>query len=40
MVAVFFAQIADVRDGGVEDPQAEQPKHGHQREAAGPVIGG
>jgi hypothetical protein len=33
-VAVLFAQIGDVRPGGFEDPQAEQPKHGHQREVA------
>jgi hypothetical protein len=33
-VAVLFAQISDVRTGGLEDPQAEQPGHGHQREAA------
>jgi len=33
-VAVFFAKISDVRTGGFEDPQAEQPEHGHQREEA------
>ena len=31
-VAVFFAQIADAGAGGFEDPQAQQPEHGHQRE--------
>jgi hypothetical protein len=31
-VAVFFAQVADVGTGGLEDPQAEQSEHGHQRE--------
>jgi hypothetical protein len=34
-VAVFFAEVCDVRAGGFEDSQAE---HGHQREVAG--IGG
>jgi len=33
-VAVLFAEVGDVRAGGLEDPQAEQPEHGHQREAA------
>jgi len=33
-VAVFFAQVGDVRPGGFEDPQAEQPEHGHEREVA------
>ena len=33
-VAVFFAQVGDVRAGGFEDPQAEQPEHGYQREIA------
>ena len=33
-VAVLFAQVSDVRAGGLEDPQAEQPEHGHQREVA------
>jgi hypothetical protein len=37
-VAVLFAEVDDVRAGGFEDPQAEQPEHGHQREVAG--IGG
>ena len=31
-VAVFFAEVGDVRGGSLEDPQAQQPKHGHQRE--------
>src|SRR5690348_3538802 len=33
-VAVFFAEVADVSTGGLEDPQAEQPEHRHQREVA------
>jgi hypothetical protein len=33
-VAVLFTQVGDVRTGGLEDPQAEQPEHGHQREVA------
>ena len=33
-VAVFLAEIGDVGAGGFEDPQAEQPEHGHQREVA------
>ena len=28
-VAVFFAQVGDVRAGGLEDPQAEQSQHRH-----------
>ena len=31
-VAVFFAEVGDVCAGGLEDPQAEQAEHGHQRE--------
>ncbi len=31
-VAVFFAEVSDVRAGGFEDPQAEQAEHGHQGE--------
>jgi len=31
-VAVFFAQVGDVGAGGFEDPQAQQPEHGHQGE--------
>jgi hypothetical protein len=34
-VAVLLAEVGDVRAGGFEDPQAEQPEHGHQREVAG-----
>jgi hypothetical protein len=37
-VAVFFAKPADVRTGGLEDPQAEQPEHGDQGEVV-PVSG-
>jgi hypothetical protein len=33
-VPVLFAEVGDVRTGGFEDPQAEQPEHGHQREVA------
>src|ERR1019366_815608 len=33
-VAVFFAEVGDVGPGGFEDPQAEQPEHGHQGEVA------
>jgi hypothetical protein len=33
-VAVFLAEIGDVRGGGFEDPQAQQAEHGHQREVA------
>ena len=33
-VAVFFAEVGDVRASGFEDPQAEQAEHGHQREVA------
>jgi hypothetical protein len=31
-VAVFLAQVGDVGAGGYEDPQAQQPEHGHQGE--------
>lgn len=31
---MFFAEVGDVGAGGFEDPQAEQPEHGHQREVA------
>jgi hypothetical protein len=31
-MAVFLGEIGDARAGGFEDPQAEQAKHGHQRE--------
>ena len=37
-VAVFLAEVADVSAGGLEDPQAEQAEHGHQREVV-PVRG-
>ena len=33
-VAVLLAEVGDVRAGGFEDPQAEQPEHGYQREVA------
>src|SRR5689334_14415441 len=33
-VAVFFAEVGDIRASGLEDPQAEQPEHGYQREIA------
>src|SRR5579863_2724920 len=32
-VAVFFTEVGDIGTGGFEYPQAEQPKHGHQRES-------
>jgi hypothetical protein len=28
-VPVLFAQVGDVRTGGLEDPQAQQAEHGH-----------
>ena len=31
-VTVLFTEVADVGAGGFEDPQAQQPEHGHQRE--------
>jgi hypothetical protein len=34
-VPVLFAEIGDVRSGGFEDAQAEQPEHGDQGEVAG-----
>jgi hypothetical protein len=37
-VPVFLAKVADVRAGGLEDPQAQQAQHGHQREVV-PVGG-
>ena len=37
-VPVFLAQVADVRAGGLEDPQAQQPEHGHKGEVV-PVGG-
>jgi hypothetical protein len=33
-MTVFFAEVGDVRHGGLEDPQAEQPEHGHQCDVA------
>ena len=33
-VAVLLTKVGDVRAGGLEDPQAEQPEHGHQGEVA------
>ncbi len=32
LVAVFLAQVGDAGAGGFEDPQAQQPEHGHQGE--------
>jgi hypothetical protein len=29
---MFLAEVGDVRAGSFEDPQAEQPEHGHQGE--------
>lgn len=31
-VAVFLAEVADAGVAGFEDPQPEQPEHGHQGE--------
>jgi len=41
-VAVFVAEVGDVRLGGFEDPQSEQAEHGYEREvvAVGRVAGG
>jgi hypothetical protein len=33
-VGVLLAEAGDVRAGGLEDPQAQQAEHGHQREVA------
>jgi hypothetical protein len=33
-VAVFLAEVGDVRAGGFEDPQAGQAEQGHHREVA------
>jgi len=33
-VAVLFTKIGDVSASGLENPQAEQPQHRHQREVA------
>ena len=35
---MLLAEVADVRAGGLEDPQAQQPEHGHQGEAV--LVGG
>ena len=35
---VLLAQVANVRTGGFEDPQAQQAEHGNQREVTG--VGG
>ena len=32
---MFFAEIAHVRAGGFEDPQAQQTEHRNQREVVG-----
>ncbi len=37
-VAVFLADVGDVRSGHLEDPQPQQSGHGHQREVM-PVRG-
>ena len=34
-VAVFLAEVGDVGAARFEDPQAEQPQHGHQGEVVG-----
>jgi hypothetical protein len=33
-MTMLLAEIGDVRAGGLEDPQAEQAEHCHQREVA------
>jgi hypothetical protein len=33
-MAVFVDEVGDVRAGGFEDLQPEQPEHGYQREVA------
>jgi hypothetical protein len=33
-VTVLVAEVGDVRAGGLENPQAQQPEHGHEREVA------
>ena len=35
---MFVAQVGDVGASGLEDPQAEQPEHGHKRKVI-PVAG-
>jgi hypothetical protein len=37
-VAVFLADVADVRSGRLEDPQTQEAEHGHQGEVV-PVRG-
>jgi hypothetical protein len=37
-VTVLLAQVAYVGAGGLEDPQAQQPEHGYQREVM-PIPG-
>src|SRR5271165_4917584 len=37
-VTMLFTQVVDAGAGGLEDPQAQQPKHGYQREVI-PVRG-
>ena len=37
-MAVLFAEVGDIRAGGLEDPQAQQPQHGDQGEVV-PVGG-
>jgi hypothetical protein len=31
-VTVLLTQAGDIGAGGLEDPQAQQPEHGHQSE--------
>jgi hypothetical protein len=33
-VPVLLTQVGDVRAGGLKDPHAQRPEHGHQRDAA------
>ena len=33
-VTVLLPEVGDVRAGGLEDPQAKEAEHGHQREVA------
>ena len=37
-VSVLLAKVADIGAGGLENPQAQQPQHGHQGEVV-PVSG-
>jgi hypothetical protein len=34
-VTVLFAEVGGIGPGGLDDPQAQQPEHGYQREIAG-----